>query len=453
MGTSPKRTRFMQLLMLPLHTDRPKLLAVIGLFLLVAVSDPGISSDSIDRVVAVVNQDIITESELRHEVMQTQRELRAKGQPIPPIAGLKVNLLESMIVHLIQIQRAEFLNITVADEMVMGVVNNIAQNNQLSLTQLQIEIERDGLSFGEYIEDIRDQIAIRRLVDQEVARQITVTDQEIDEFLIQYPDTISKRPTELDLSHILIAVPADATEEDIASRENRTRVIQDEISGGLAFSDAAMLYSDSPDGAEGGRLGWRLNADLPTQFVKAVSELEVGMVSSVIRSPRGFHIVQLLNRRGGEENLVEQSRVRHIVLVPNVVSGEAQIRVRLERIRQRILAGAPFSEMATLHSQDQQSRVKGGDLGWLSPGDSDGEFEKVASELAVGEVSTVFQTGAGFHLVQLDARRTRNMSGRIKRSQARQQVRTRKVNEKYEEWLGELRDIAYIEYRVALDDL
>ena len=446
MGISPKRA-------LLLHTDKPKLLVVIVLFVLVAVSDLGMSSDSIDRVVAVVNQDIITESELRQEVGQTQRDLRAKGQPMPSIADLKANLLESMIVHLIQIQRVEFLNIKVADEMVMAVVNDIARNNQLSITQLQIEIERGGLSFEEYVEDIRDQIAIRRLVNREVARQITVTDQEIDEFLIQYPDTISKRPTELDLSHILIAVPANATEEDIASRENRTRVIQDEISGGLAFSDAAMLYSDSPDGAEGGRLGWRLNADLPTQFVKAVSELEVGMVSSVIRSPRGFHIVQLLNRRGGEENLVEQSRVRHIVLVPNVVSGEAQIRVRLERIRQRILAGAPFSEMAKLHSQDQQSRVKGGDLGWLSPGDSDGEFEKVASELAVGEVSTVFQTGAGFHLVQLDARRTRNMSGRIKRSQARQQVRTRKVNEKYEEWLGELRDIAYIEYRVALDDL
>ena len=160
-----------------------------------------------------------------------------------------------------------------------------------------------------------------------------------------------------------------------------------------------------------------------------------------------------MNRRGGEENLVEQSRVRHILLVPNVVSGETQIRQRLERIRQRILAGAPFSEMAKLHSQDQQSRANGGDLGWLSPGDRDGEFEKVASELAVGEISTVVQTGAGFHLLQLDARRTRNMSVRIKRSHARQQVRTRKVNEKYEEWLGEIRDIAYIEYRVAQDDL
>ncbi len=437
MVTSPKRVEFVQLA-LPLRTDKLKLLVVIVLFLLVAVSDPGMSSDSIDRVVAVVNQDIITESELRQEVAQTQRELRAKGQAIPPLADLKVNLLESMIVHLIQIQRIEFLNIKVADEMVMAVVNDIARNNQLSLTQLQVEIERTGLSFEEYVEDIRDQIAIRRLVNQEVARKITVTDQEIDEFLIQ---------------NLLIAVPADAIEEDIAIREKRIRRIQDRISDGLAFSDAAMLYSDSPDGPEGGRLGWRLSADLPALFVTGVSELEVGMVSGVIRSPRGFHIVQLLNRRGGEENLVEQSRVRHILLVPNVVSGETQIRQRLERIRQRILAGAPFSEMAKLHSQDQQSRAKGGDLGWLSPGDRDGEFEKVASELAVGEISTVVQTGAGFHLLQLDARRTRNMSARIKRSHARQQVRTRKVNEKYEEWLGEIRDIAYIEYRVAQDDL
>jgi len=452
MATSLKRVEFVQLA-LPSQKDKPKLLVVIVLCLLVAVSDLGMSSDSIDRVVAVVNQDIITESELRQEVGQTQRDLRAKGQPIPPIADLKANLLESMIVHLIQIQRVEFLNIKVADEMVMAVVNDIARNNQLSITQLQIEIERGGLSFEEYVEDIRDQIAIRRLVNQEVARQITVTDQEIDEFLTQNPNALPKRPIELDLAHILIAVPTDAIEEDIAISENRIRGIQDEISDGLAFSDAAMLYSDSPDGPEGGRLGWRLNADLPALFVKAVSELEVGMVSSVIRSPRGFHIVQLLNRRGGEDNLVEQSRVRHILLAPNVVSGEAQIRQRLERIRQRILAGAPFSEMAKLHSQDQQSRAKGGDLGWLSPGDSDGEFEKVVSELAVGEISTVVQTGAGFHLVQLDARRTRNMSGRIKRSHARQQVRTRKVNEKYEEWLGEIRDIAYIEYRVALDDL
>ena len=452
MATSPKRVESVQLA-LPSQKDKPKLLVVIVLCLLVAVSDLGMSSDSIDRVVAVVNQDIITESELRQEVVQTQRELRAKGQEIPPLADLKANLLESMIVHLIQIQRIEFLNINVADDTVMTVVNDIARNNQLSLTQLQIEIERGGLTFEEYVEDIRDQIAIRRLVNQEVARQITVTDQEIDEFLTQNPNALPKRPIELDLAHILIAVPTDAIEEDIAIRENRIRGIQDEISDGLPFSDAAILYSDSPDGPEGGRLGWRLNADLPALFVKAVSELEVGMVSSVIRSPRGFHIVQLLNRRGGEVNLVEQSRVRHILLVPNVVSGEAQIRQRLERIRQRILAGAPFSEMAKLHSQDQRSRAKGGDLGWLSPGDSDGEFEKVVSELAEGEISTVVQTGAGFHLVQLDARRTRNMSGRIKRSHARQQVRTRKVNEKYEEWLSEIRDIAYIEYRVAQDDL
>jgi len=183
MVTSPKRVEFVQLA-LPLRTDKLKLLVVIVLFLLVAVSDPGMSSDSIDRVVAVVNQDIITESELRQEVAQTQRELRAKGQAIPLLADLKVNLLESMIVHLIQIQRIEFLNIKVADEMVMAVVNDIARNNQLSLTQLQVEIERSGLGFEEYVEDIRDQIAIRRLVNQEVARKITVTDQEIDEFLI-----------------------------------------------------------------------------------------------------------------------------------------------------------------------------------------------------------------------------------------------------------------------------
>ncbi len=452
MATSPKRLELVQLA-LPLHIAKPRLLVVIVLFLLVAVSDLGMSSDSIDRVVAVVNQDIITESELRQKVAQTQNELRVKGQAIPSIAGLKVNILESMIVHLIQIQRIKFLDIKVADEMVMAVVSDIAKNNQLSLKQLQIEIERGGLSFKQYVEDIRDQIAIRRLVNREVARHITVMDQEIDEYLTQNPDTLPKRPIELDLAHILIAVPVDATEEEIVIREKSTRRIKDKISDGLAFSDAAMLYSDSPDGAEGGRLGWRQNADLPALFVKAVSELEIGMVSSVIRSPRGFHIVQLLNRRGGEENLVEQSLVRHILVVPNVVLGELQVRQRLERIRQRILAGAPFSEMAKLHSQDQQSRVKGGDLGWLSPGDKDSEFEKVASELAVGEISTVFQTGAGFHLVQLDARRTRNMSGQIKRSHARQQVRTRKINERYEEWLGEIWDTAYIEYRVAPNDL
>jgi len=452
MVTTPKRFEMAQLL-LPLHSAKTKLLVVIVAFMLVAVPDPGISSDSIDRVVAVVNQDIITESELRQKVTQTWNELRAKGQAIPSITGLKVNVLESMIVHLIQIQRVKFLDIKVTDEMVMTVVSDIARNNQLSLTQLRIEIERGGLSFEEYVEEIRDQIAIRRLVNREVARQITVMDQEIDEYLIQNPDTLPKQPIELNLAHILIAVPADATEQDIVIREKRARAVKDEISGGLAFNDAAMVYSDSPDGAEGGGLGWRLNTDLPALFVEAVSELEDGMVSNVIRSHRGFHIIQLLNRRGGGVNLVEQSQVRHILVVPNVVSGESQVRQRLERIRQRILAGAPFSEMAKLHSQDPQSRVKGGDLGWLNPGDKDSEFEKVTSELAEGEISTVFQTGAGFHLVKLDARRTRNMSDRIKRSHARQQVRARKINEKYEEWLGEIRATAYIEYRVESDDL
>ena len=214
-------------LLLPLHSAKTKLLVVIVAFMLVAVPDPGISSDSIDRVVAVVNQDIITESELRQKVTQTWNELRAKGQAIPSITGLKVNVLESMIVHLIQIQRVKFLDIKVTDEMVMTVVSDIARNNQLSLTELQIEIERGGLVFEEYIEDIRDQIAIRRLVNREVARQISVTDQQIDEYLTQNPYSLPNRPIELDLAHILVAIPVDATEEDIVIAENKTGGIKD----------------------------------------------------------------------------------------------------------------------------------------------------------------------------------------------------------------------------------
>jgi len=409
--------------------------------------------ESIDRVLAVVNQGVITESELQREVERARLEFRSGNQKAPSRADLRRNLLESMIRNRVQLQLAGLRNITVNDAFVNRAISEIAEQNRLSVDQLRVEVERSGFTYQEYFEDLREQLTIRQLVDLEIVQKISVSDQEIDQYLLLNPDSWVPQELELELQHILVSVPDDASEQKIDSQYAYAVDIRKEILAGLNFSEAASRHSDSPDAERGGRLGWRKKSELPGLFSDAVKGLRPGQLSDVSRSPNGFHIIYLLARRGGEEMLVEQIRVSHILLIPSVVVGESQIRKRLERVRQRIEAGEQFSEMARLNSEDRLSRAKGGDLGWLNPGDAMPEFEKVVQKLDVGQLSEVFRTRSGFHLAKLVDRRTKNMSEQMRRSDARFRIRGRKIQENYDQWIRELRDLAFVEIRVPLDEL
>jgi|TARA_B100000959_G_scaffold283293_1_gene351832 peptidyl-prolyl cis-trans isomerase SurA len=434
----------------PVILWRARAVVVAALLVFVTTIAQG---ESIDRVVAVVNQGVITESELQREVQRAQLEIRASDQKGPSQTDLRRNLLESMIRDRIQLQLAGHRNIRVNDNLVNSAISDIAEKNRLSLEQLRDEVERGGMAYQDYFEDLREQLTIRRLIDVEVVQKVSVSEQEIDQYLALNPDSWAPGELELELSHLLLSVSGSASDQEIDSQHARAVDIRGEILAGLSFSEAATQYSDSPDAERGGNLGWRKKSELPSLFVQAVKGLLPGQLSEVSRSPNGFHIIQLMARRGGEEMLVEQIRVRHILLVPSVVADESQIRKRLERVRQRIEVGEQFSEMARLHSEDRHSRAKGGDLGWLNPGDATPEFEKVLQKLDVGQLSDVFQTRSGFHLAKLVDRRTRNLSEQMRRSDARFRVRAKKIQENYNQWIRELRDLAFVEIRVPLDEL
>ena len=433
----------------------PFVLAV-GLFSLALFAVTSISgaesAQSIDRVLVIVNQEVITEFELEKEMQLVQGELRASGQAIASPDTLRAKILEDMILARIQLQVAKDRGIRASEAMLDAAFADIARRNRLSPDRLRAEVERSGIPFADYLDNLRTQLTIRQLIEREIVRQVTVSITEIDEFLAQNPQPATQQPVEVNLEHILVALPGDLVKAEAEIRQAFAVEVRDKIEAGLSFSQAARLYSDSPEAEQGGSLGWRQLSQLPALFVAALEALAPGQVSAVFQSPNGFHLLRLVARRGGTEVLVEQQRVRHILLKANNLLGNERMQERLERIRQRILAGEAFDRMARLHSEDARTRPTGGDLGWLSPGDLPPELESIIERLAIGETSIVAQSRFGWHLAQVTERRTRDLGEEVERQAARQAIRERKIEEQYDQWVRSLRGQAYVHYRVRLGE-
>ncbi len=400
----------------------------------------------VDRIVAVVNSEVITSAELAERVKMVTQQLSQQGTPLPAADLLQKQVLERMIMDRLQLQLAKETGLRVDDLQLDRTVERLAERNKMSLSQFRQTLERDGIRFDKFREEIRDEILLSRLREREVDDRIVVTDNEVDYFLSQQaasPDLA----TEFNLSHIVLRLPEQASPEEVNRQRARAEGVLAQLRQGADFAKLAVAYSDAPDALQGGAMGWHARDRLPELYAKALDGLKPGEVSGIIRSPAGFHLIKLIDRRGGgAPAMVEQTHARHILVKTSEIVSAADAKRKLENLRDRIMHGADFAELARLNSDDPSS-VKGGDLGWIYPGDTVPEFEREMNSLKVGEVSQPFETPFGWHLVQVLARREAPVSGERKRQEARLILRERKADEAYQEWLRQLRDGAFVEYR------
>jgi peptidyl-prolyl cis-trans isomerase SurA len=351
-----------------------------------------------------------------------------------------------MINDLVQVQLAKETGIRVDDATLDRTIERIAQENKLSVRDFRLALERDGIKYPRFREDIRNEILVARLREREVENAVVVTDAEIETELAREARD-KTADTEFRLAHILVLVPPQASPEQIEARRVRALQALSELRRGTDFAKVAATYSDAPDAMQGGSLGWRPAGRLPTLFLDALERMQAGDVSDILRSPNGFHMVKLLEKRGKAAPAgVQQANVRHILLRAREGLSESEARERLRRLRERIVAGADFAEIAKVHSEDASAQ-KGGDLGWVAPGDTVPEFERAMNALKEGEVSEPIQTPFGWHLVQVVQRRSDELSDDRKKAAARQAIRARKADEAYQDWLRQIRDRAFVENR------
>ncbi len=401
----------------------------------------------VDRIVAVVNSEVITSREVAARVNTVTQQLRAQGTPLPSADALEKQVLERMIMDRLQLQLAKETALRVDDLQLDRTVARVAESNKMSLTAFRQALERDGIQFDKFREEIRSEITLSRLREREVDNRIVVSDNEIDYFLSQQGASQSAA-NEYNLAHILLRLPEQASPEQVERQRGRAAVALRQLQEGADFAKLAVSFSDAPDALQGGVMGWRPRERLPELFAQVLDGMKPGEVSSVMRSPAGFHLIKLIDRRGGGAPAqVEQTHARHILVKTSEIVSEADARRKLNNLRERISNGADFGELAKLNSDDSSS-IKGGDLGWVYPGDTVPQFERVMASLKPGELSEPFTSPFGWHLLQVLERRQANVSGERKRQEARLVLRERKADEAYQEWLRQLRDRAFVEYRL-----
>ncbi len=400
----------------------------------------------LDRIVAVVNNEVITQVELNDQMTMVTKNLQKQGTALPPQDALQKQLIERMINDLIQVQEAKESGIRIDDATLDKTLQRIADENSVSMTEFRRLLEADGITWQKFREDIRNQVAMSRLREREVEGNIGVTEAEVDtQIALEAREATTNQ--EYRLAHILVLVPEQATTQQIDARRKRAMQALAELRKGAEFAQISAQFSDAPDALQGGSLGWRESNRLPAIFVEAINTLKTGETSDILRSPNGFHIVKLLDKRGKNATpLIQQTRGRHILVRNKDGLTDDEARSRLQRLRERIVAGADFAELAKVHSDDPSSS-KGGDLGWMSPGDTVPEFERAMNQLRDNELSQPFQSPFGWHLLQVQERRSEGLSEERKRAVARNAIRGRKAEEAYTDWLRQIRDRAFVEYR------
>ncbi|MFN9773069.1 MAG: peptidylprolyl isomerase [Burkholderiales bacterium] len=406
----------------------------------------------VDRVVAVVNTDAITERELQSRTRAIERRLRGQNVALPPPAELQRQVLERMITERAALQAARDAGIRIDDAAIDRAIGRIAQEQKLSVPQLRQRIEGDGMGFSMFRAELAGDMAINRMREREIESRVQVSEAEIDTYLAEQ----AGGPVEMNLAQILVGVPDGASPEVVERARRRAESIAGEARAGADLARLVQAAASGPDPVSGGVLGMRPPDRLPPVFVQAVESLNPGEIAPVVRTPAGFHVVKLLERREGgaiaalAATPVRQTKARHILVRVNELNPEAEVVRRLTEIRERIEAGTvTFEEMARQYSGDG-SASQGGDLGWIYPGDTVPEFERAMDALPPGRIAGPVQTPFGYHLIRVDERRTDGASRERVRAAARNAIRERKAAEAYQEWILQVRDRAYVDVR--LDD-
>jgi peptidyl-prolyl cis-trans isomerase SurA len=404
----------------------------------------------------VVNTDVITMKELNDRVQIIEQRMRRQNMQVPPRDLLQKQLLERLIVNRAQMQMARDIGVRVDDTMLDRAVARIAEQNGITVQALRDQLERDGISFARFRDEIREEITLQRLREREVDNKLQITESEIDSFLASSTARSADSQQDINIAQILVRVPENASAQQIADRKKRAEQAIEQLKSGGEFAKVAASFSDAGDALTGGELGWRSSARLPQLFVEAVDKLADGEIAPLVRSANGFHVLKLIGRRTvgstkpGAANVVQQTRARHILIKVSQIVSAAEARRKMVELKSRLDNGAAkFEDLARLYSNDG-SASKGGELGWIYPGDTVPEFERAMNALKPGEVSQPVESPFGYHLIEVLERKTEELSRERQRLAARQALREQKLEEAYEDWLRQLRDRAYVEYR--LDD-
>ena len=419
------------------------------LFLLSGLFPPiAVAMEDLDRIVAVVNNDVIMESELQAGMERIREQLHKSDTRIPPTEILERQVLERLIMNKILLQRAARAGVRVDDNRLNQAIGRIAKENKLSISQFRKILENEHMSFNHFREQIRDEMTISLLQQREVDNRVIVTDREIKDYLDTEQSQAGNK-IEYHLRHILIATPEGASPEQLEKTRTRAKEILRRLHDGEDFSEMAVSISDGQQALEGGDLGWRSTDRLPTLFAKIVPDMKKGDISDLLQSGSGFHIIKLTGKRSGEKVMVPQTHARHILIRPSELVSEADAKTRLAQLKLRLEGGDDFAELARSNSDDRASALKGGDLGWTSPGELVPEFEQAMDKLKPGEISDPFKTQYGWHIVQVLGRRQHDSTDTVKRNKVRQAIRQRKIEEARQDWTRRLRDEAYVEYRLG----
>ncbi len=396
----------------------------------------------IDSIVAIVEDDVITNSEVRREILQIREEFARSGRKLPPSTSLNRQVLELMINQSILRQEASNRGIKITDTQLNRTLQNMAKKNNMNLSQFRNTLVNSGLDYQEFRQEIRDELAINRIKESYARQNVDISDQEVSDFLNR--SNRDNEAIEYKISHILIALPDGASSEQVTQARLEIDQILEQLNAGAEFAQVASEKSAGSNALQGGDLGWRKRVQIPSLFSNTVPSMSVGELSEPIRSASGFHLIKLEDKRDGERILIKQTRARHILIKEDALTNAAQARQKLEDLRTQLLAGADFAEMAKEHSMDTGSGGLGGDLGWFGEGVMVPAFEETMESTEIGAISEVFQSQFGWHILQVMDRRTVDETDDTKRNKIRTQLEQQKKQEVLELWQRRLRDQAFV---------
>ena len=426
-------------------------IAVLLVLITIALSNAkelSTTGEMLDGIAAIVNEGVVLKSQLQKEIKTITLRASQEDMQLPSEDIIQEQVLESLIVEEIQLQRAERIGLQLSDQILNSTIANISQQNNIPFEKLPEALAAEGIDYAEYRRDIRKNLILEQLRDIEVIRKITVSPREIDVCLEDFEDGVVSN-SEYDLSHILISAPESATIEDFTTIEREAEDIHEQLIAGANFGEIAIEFSDSQTGLDGGSLGWRKGSELPTIFSDIVKSLKVGEISRPYRTKSGFHIVKINDLRSTfNRSEVEQMKVRHILVVPNEIIDNETAKQKLTDAQREIQDGKNFSDIATILSEDPGSKDSGGDMGWVNPGTFVEEFENVAKNLEIGIVSEPFRSRFGWHILEVLGRRTHDNTEERKESICSNSIRNSKFTDEVELWLRRIRDEAYVEIRI-----
>lgn len=421
--------------------------ALLGSLLLMGMQATQAQTVMLDRVVAIVDDDLVLESELNNRTLTVVERLQAQYGQLPPQEVLQRQILEQLVVERVQLQLAKRYDIDPGEAEVDQAIQRIMQSNGITLAELEADLRREGMSLDALRKQIKTDLTINQLQQGVVNSRIRVTDQEIDNFLASTDGKFATSP-DYRLGHILIAVSGGADPDMVSASEKEAQDIYEQLQGGADFSQMAISHSNDQSALQGGDIGWRKLAQLPELFSRQLVDLPVGGVSKPFRSGAGFHIIKNMEQRGGGEQLVEQTKARHILVKTSEIMDDQQARNKLLDLKKRIESGEDFAKLARENSEDTGSMLSGGDLGWAMPGMFVPIFEETMANSSIGQISEPFKSQFGWHILQVQERRSEDMSNQMKRNQAANLIRSRRFDEEFQMWLTQIREEAYVEVKI-----